>query len=186
MLVQATQKIEVIVRKEDGASEVGVSETPVEQTGSGAKEGENNGWLAKLTGSTSKRRQYRVIKTNLTHAWAVGRQGAGLLIQYSLGGIGYQNGDSAYQDAWERQVEVYKDTTSVASSFAMGALYGSWGGPLGAVIGAVLNAASTVSSLAVKYMTRGREYSVKLFKEYNGIQYQRARASINLTTGRLR
>ena len=41
-------------------------------------------------------------------------------------------------------------------------------------------------SLAVKYAGREREFNYKVFKENNAIEYQRARASINMTTGRLR
>lgn len=185
MLYQQNQKIEVIVRKEDsgGAAIAGANETPVEETAGGGGE---NTFLAKITGTTSKRKQYRVLKTNATHAWAVVRQIAGLEINYFIGGIGYKNGDAALQDAVQREYEIYQDSTSVASSIAMGALYGSWGGPLGAVLGATLNGVSTAVSIGVKYKAREREYNVKMFKEENGIEYLRARASINLTTGRLR
>ena len=185
MLYQQNQKIEVIVRKEDGGGGTaiaGANETPVEENAGNS----GNTFLAKITGTTSKRKQYRVLKTNATHAWAVARQITGLVINYELGGIGYKNGDAALQDAAQRQYEIYQDSTSVASAVAMGALYGSWGGPLGAVLGATLNGISTAVSIGVKYKGREREYNVKMFKEENGIEYLRARASISLTTGRLR
>ena len=79
-----------------------------------------------------------------------------------------------------------KDVTNIASSVGMGALYGSWGGPIGAVLGAAFGAVSSGVSTAVKYAGREREFNYKQFKENNAIEYQRARASISLTTGRLR
>ena len=68
----------------------------------------------------------------------------------------------------------------------MGAVYGAWGGPIGAILGATFGAISSGASTAVKYLGREREFNYKVFKENNSIEYQRARASINLTTGRLR
>ena len=68
----------------------------------------------------------------------------------------------------------------------MGGVYGAWGGPIGSAIGAGLGAIQSGLSLAVKYAGREREFSYKVFKENNAIEYRRARASINLTTGRLR
>ena len=68
----------------------------------------------------------------------------------------------------------------------MGAVYGAWGGPIGAVLGATFGAISSATSIGVKYAGREREFNYKVFKENNAIEYQRARASINMTTGRLR
>ena len=86
----------------------------------------------------------------------------------------------------ERRFEIVQDATNFASSVAMGAAYGSAGGPYGAAIGAVLGAVSSGVSLAFKFAGRQRDFEYKVFKENNAIEYQRARASINLTTGRLR
>lgn len=185
MLFQQNQKIEIVVRAETtGADTQGANTvTPEENNGNGQRRG---GVWATLTGSTSVARQHRVIKTNLTHLFAVTKQTTGLVINYMLGGIGYQNGDAALQDSIERRVEQIQDKTSLVSSFGMGALYGSWGGPIGAVAGATLNTLSTAASILTKYATRTREYNIKVFKQESGIAYQRARASINMTTGRLR
>ena len=68
----------------------------------------------------------------------------------------------------------------------MGAIYGAWGGPVGAVLGVAFAGLTTASSIGMKYMQREREFNYKQFKENNSIEYRRARASINLTTGRLR
>jgi hypothetical protein len=69
---------------------------------------------------------------------------------------------------------------------AMGALSGVQGGPWGIAIGALAGAATSAISIGEKYLTRERDFNYKVFKENNAIEYQRARASISLTTGRLR
>lgn len=68
----------------------------------------------------------------------------------------------------------------------MGAVYGAWGGPVGAVMGATIGAISTSASIGFKYLNREREYSYKIQKEENAIEYKRARAQTSLTNGRLR
>lgn len=181
-LYQQGSKIEVIVRKEDG----GVSQKGNNTTDTEENAGNSNSSNSKLFGSTSKQRQQRIIKTNLTHALAVSRQIFNLALNYKLGGLGYEAGDQSYQDLVQRNFEIADDVLSIVSSAGMGALYGSWGGPIGAVAGAVLNTASTSVSIAMKYKNRERDYSVKQFKLNNEISYSRARAGINLTTGRLR
>ena len=124
--------------------------------------------------------------TNTTHAVAVTRQVANLAFNYVLTGQGYKWGDQSYQDAYQQKVEYVLDTANVASSISMGALYGAWGGPIGSVLGATLAGISTGASIIAKYATKDRDFSVKEFKQNNEISYMRARAGINLTTGRLR
>ena len=68
----------------------------------------------------------------------------------------------------------------------MGAASMSWAGPVGMIIGGSLGAISSGASIGAKYASRRRDFSYKIFKENNAIEYQRARASINYTTGRLR
>lgn len=180
---QGTQRIEIIVRKESsGASEQGVKETSGDTISSG---GETT-WRTSLLGSESPARIRRVIKTNATHVLAITKQGADLGIEFWVSGLGQRYGDQALQENVARQVEVAKDVTGLVSSVGMGALYGSWGGPIGAALGAFMGLVSTGISTAVKYANREREFNYKVFKENNAIEYQRARASINLTTGRLR
>lgn len=180
---QGTQRIEIIVRKEGGGvSETAAKETPTDEIG-GNRE---TTWRTSVFGSENPNRIKRVIKTNTTHALAVSKQVVDLGIEYWVGGLGNKYGDQAYQENVQRQVEIVKDVTNVASSVAMGALYGAWGGPVGAALGAVFGAVASGVSIAVKYAGREREFNYKMFKEENAIEYQRARASINLTTGRLR
>lgn len=184
MLYQkGTQRIEVIVRKEGGSADTNSKEKSTDEVG--GNEGEKT-WRTSLFGSNKPERRKRVIKTNLTHSLAVTQQIAQLGFQYWVGGIGYQNGDQALQDNISRNIEIYKDATGAASSVGMGILYGSWGGPIGAALGGLFGAISSGASLAVKYGSRKRDYDYKVFKENNAIEYQRARANINLTTGRLR
>lgn len=178
---QGTQRIEVIVKKEGGGASTNANETNTDEVG-----GKGKTWRTSVFGSENPQRIQRVIKTNLTHTLAVTKQIADLAIEYQISGLGYKNGDQAYQNIVQRKMEIVKDTTNVASSVAMGALYGSWGGPIGAALGAAFGAVSTGASLISKYSGREREYNYKVFKENNAIEYQRARAGINLTTGRLR
>lgn len=181
-LYQQGSKIEVIVRKEEnGATQQGNNEVDTEENAGNSNSTNNNIW-----GTTSNTRKKRIIKTNITHALAVSRQILNLELNYKLGGLGYETGDQSYQDLVQRNFEIADDVLSIVSSAGMGALYGSWGGAPGAVVGAVLNTASTGVSIAMKYKNRERDYSVKQFKLNNEISYSRARAGINLTTGRLR
>lgn len=180
---QGTQRIEIIVRKESSGTDTNAREKDVDNVGGG--NGETT-WRTSVFGSENPQRIKRVIKTNTTHALAITKQIVDLGIEYYISGLGMKYGDQAYQENVERRVEILKDVTNVASSIGMGALYGSWGGPIGAVLGATFGAVSSGVSLAVKYAGREREFNYKTFKENNAIEYQRARASINMTTGRLR
>jgi hypothetical protein len=183
MFYQGTGKIEVIVRKEGGsASETAVKETSPEEIG----DGNNTDWRTSLYGTNNPNRRARIIKTNATHILAVTKQVFDLGLEYYIGGLGDKNGDQSYQQQVQRQVEIVKDVTGFASSIGMGAVYGAWGGPIGAIIGATLGAVTSAASIGSKYMGREREFNYKAFKENNAIEYQRARASINMTTGRLR
>lgn len=177
------QRIEIIVKKEGGtSSQINAKEKDTDEIGGGKE----TTWRTSVFGSENPNRIKRVIKTNTTHALAVSKQIIDLGIEYYVGGLGYKSGDQAYQDNVSRRVEIVKDVTNVASSIGMGALYGAWGGPIGAVLGATFAAVSTGASLATKYKGREREYDYKIFKEQNAIQYNRARAGINETNGRLR
>lgn len=183
MLHQQKQRIEVIVRKEGGGgSTAGANELDATEIGGGANNEKYSFWL----GTANRNRKHRVIKTNTTHALAIAKQVLDLEIEYWIGGMGYKSGDQAYQEQVQRNFEVVKDVTNIASSIAMGVLYGSWGGPLGALFGGAFAAISTGTSTSVKYKGRRRDFEYKTFKENNSIEYKRARASINMTSGRLR
>ena len=176
------QRIEIIVKKESGtSSQINAKETQAEDIG-----GRETTWRTSVFGSEDPRRIKRVIKTNTTHALAVSKQVIDLGMEYWVSGLGYKTGDQSYQENVQRRFEIVKDVGGFASSVAMGAVYGAWGGPIGAVLGATFGAISSATSIGVKYAGREREFNYKVFKENNSIEYQRARASINMTTGRLR
>lgn len=186
MLTQkGTQRIEVIVRKEGGTIQ-GANQKDSDNVSEGGGEKSSNGFLTALTGSSSKRRQMRVLKTNITHLFAASKQIALQYANYQIAGIGYKTGDQAQQDITQRYVEKLTDIGGMASSVAIGAVYGSWGGPLGIAVGIATAVATSSVSLLSKYAGRQRDYDFKVFKEENAIEYTRARAGINLTTGRLR
>ena len=175
---KGASRIEVFVHRDGGGGEVGAKETEAKDA-SAPKSPEDE--KAAKSAFTKK-----FIRTNVTHAIATARQVGRLFLTYHLTGIGARHGDQALQDSVMRNVEVLQDFGGLATSVAMGATYGASGGPLGSIIGATLAGIGTAASTGVKYMTRQREFDYKMFKEENAIQYARARASINLTTGRLR
>lgn len=108
---------------------------------------------------------------------------------YLVSGIGASSGDSAYQDYMQREVEKVMDITGIVSSGAMSFGSGlaiSGGNVVFAAANMAVTSMSTLTSKYFKYMARYREYNYKTFKENNAIEYNRSRANINLTTGRLR
>ena len=179
---QGTQRIEIIVRKDGGASTKGANDKDADQV---SEDSTSSTSSAKGSNASSSARN-RFLKVNITHGVAVAKQIANLSINYAIQGIGNKYGDQALQENVERQFEIVQDIGNVASSIAMGATYGSAGGPVGMALGMVFGAVSSGASIAFKYAGREREFNYKQFKENNAIEYQRARASISLTTGRLR
>ena len=179
MNYQQVQKIEVIVRKEGGNGEKGNKTTEAEDAG------KQNGEQSTSSGVNTMRRK-RAIIANSTHAFAVSKQWLNAEINYSLGGLAMQNGDEAYEDRVKRQVEVISDTSNIITSIGMGVTYGSFGGIGGMIAGGLFGLVSSGVSTIYKYRGRHRDFNFKMFKENNAIEYKRARANINLTTGRLR
>lgn len=175
---QGVKRIEIIVRKDDGAGLQGAKQTETDQVGNETKE-------YKKTGGRSQRVRRRVI-TNTMHAVGVAKQLFSLGANYYISGLGDYTGDQALQQQVHRNFEIISDASNFISSTVMGGVYGAWGGPIGSIVGATLGAIQSGASLAVKYMGRERDFNYKVFKENNAIEYRRARASINLTTGRLR
>lgn len=184
MYVQSgTQRIEIIIRK-DGGGTKGANETETDSVSS--EGGENTGAGSSSAGKGLSAKKKRFLKVNITHGIGVVHQVADLAINYKVTGLGYSNGDQALQQQIERKVEIVTDVGNMATSIAMGAAYGSTGGPWGAAIGAVYGAIRSGSSLWAKYSKRERDYDFKVFKENNAIEYNRSRAMITETTGRLR
>lgn len=178
---QGTQRIEIIVKKMDGNGVAGAKQLDSNEVTNENVANKGGG----QTGGRSQRIKRRII-TNTTHALAVAKQAASYWINWIVGGVGYRYGDEALQDLAQQQVDIAQDATNFASSVAMGVVFGAWGGPIGAIVGGTLGAVQSGMSLMSKYGNRERDFTFKVFKENNAIEYRRARASINLTTGRLR
>lgn len=174
LYTQQAQRIEVIVRKESGNGEKNNRESEIDEVSNDNKSG------------NKKTRMKRGAVVTAMHTYAVAKQFVNAEINYHIGGIGMASGDEAYQDRVSRQWEIVTDHTNVASSIAMGASFGAIGGPVTAILGGIIGGLSAGISVAYKYRGREREFDFKMFKENNAIEYKRARAKINLTTGRLR
>lgn len=183
MLYQlGSQRIEIIVRKDNGTSSVGAKEKNTDQVTEEQTQSTSLG--AETTINNGARSRFRRI--NVTHGLAVAKQITNLGINFAVQNIGRTSGDQALQENISRYFEVGQDFSNVASSVSMGATYGSVGGVAGMILGGIFGLVSSSASVGFKYLEREREFNFKQFKENNAIEYQRARASISLTTGRLR
>ena len=177
---QGNQKIEIIVRKQ-GGGDLGGSKGDRKKDPSESASNKSIDKEGKM-----RARQTRMIRVNASHAVAVAKQAIGYTIEYQVGGIGYENGDNANQAIVGREMEKFKDGSNLVTAVAIGATYGASGGPTGMVLGASWQLISQSSALIAKYSTRQREYNAKMFKQDHAIEYKKARAQLNLTTGRLR
>ena len=184
LFTQGSQKIEVIVRKEDAsAATAGANEENPENAGQAGENGAEAGGKASPESASRSKVNMRITATKALSAFiAIGR----LALNYYASGTAYRNGDTAMQEASQRRLEMIEEGAGVLLSIGIGATYGVRGGPAGVIIGAGLAAATTVSSLYFKYANKEREYNLRVFKEENAIEYRRARANLSLTTGRLR
>ena len=177
---QGTQRIEVIVRKDAGVANKGANEKPADQVSESQPTSTSS---VKQADTYAQSKQF--LRVNITHGLAVSKQLIGAGVNYAIQGIGDKYGDQALQEHISRTYEIFQDGTNFASS-AMGATYGAAGGPLGIALGTAFGLISATTSIAFKYAGRERDFNYKVFKENNAIEYNRARASINLTAGRLR
>ena len=182
---QGTQKIEIIVRKDISGSDNGAKDVGAENVTASNAETSTAATSGK-SGGTLSYRQARMLRVSTLHSWGVMKQLGETAINYYVSGLGDMYGDEALQARAERVVESVIDVGGFASSVGMGAASMSWAGPVGMIIGGSLGAISSGASIGSKYASRRREFNYKVFKENNAIEYQRARASINYTTGRLR
>lgn len=181
---QGVQRIEIVVRKEDGGGGGATTmRKPKEKT---ADQIANANRLKRIYGTTNPKRIKRIIHTNAMHGFATARNVSNRTINYIITNIGNRYGDQALQENAQRVIEIADDASGFATNVIMGASFGSWGGPLGTVLGAMFGAINSGTTIAYKYAAREREFNFKMFKENNAIQYNRARAGISLTTGRLR
>ena len=183
--VQGTQRIEVVVRKENlDAATAGANEKAPEEAGSnaGTEAQGSGGGQSGFFGARGR----NFARINATKMLSLGLMAGRLGMNYYVGGIAYRNGDSAMQEAVQRNIEMAEEGVSLIAAVGIGATYGSAGGAIGSLIGATIGLVGTGVSLFVKYKGKYRDYDAKVFKEENGIEYRRARAQVSLTTGRLR
>lgn len=184
---QGNQKIEVIVRKDSGIS------SPAGTKGASAHKAANTQSDSTQLGPDidKPKTEAGVRQTSLGKFIAAGvvqfaKQAAFTGFDYYISGIGMRTGDQALQAQIGRKIEIVKDVVSVGSSLYIGAKIGSSLGPLGAVVGALAGTASSAISIGVRQAERERSYNYEIFKENNSIQYQKTRAGLNMTNGRLR
>lgn len=183
LFTQGTQRIEVVVRRDDvGAATAGAGDESAETLGSSSSGASSSGVTSSASVSGSKV-NFRIMATKtLAAVVASGR----LWLNYAISGIAYKTGDTALQEATQRNIEMAEEGAGILLSVGLGATYAIRGGSMAMGVGAVLAAATTATSLAVKYLGKEREFNMKVFKEENAIEYKRARANLSLTTGRLR
>ena len=174
LLRQGTERIEVVVRKEGGGSVKGANETSADEKTAGGGQ------------SAESVKQNRFTKTVLKHSFSASKQLVNTAADFWATGIGYQYGDQALQDRTQRVIEQVRDVENTAISVAMGATGFAWAGVPGIVFGALAGAVQSLSSIGFRQARREREFDFKMFKETSSVEYARARAYINLTTGRLR
>lgn len=175
------QQVEVIVRKEETQAVDGGDSTKV--TTQATEDKAQDGQGGYFGGTSAKERMLRV---NLLKLGGVARTAHNAYINYIQHQQGLRNGDQALADSVDRQFEVFQDVTSTACNVGIGIAYGISGGAPGIIIGATAGVTSSAISLISKYSNRQLEFDYKMFKQNNGTEYQRARASINMTNGRLR
>lgn len=185
MLFKQSGKIEIIIRKADydantaGANEQGTNETP---NGENKKEVKN-----KSRNALGLTRQQ--TKLHLVHAVQTARHLGLTAINLAMNDKARQTGDSALQAKAERQIELAKDVANplvnAGTAFTAGTI-GTGGNIMAGAISAVLSLVNTTTTTWAKYEERRRAYNYKVAKENNAIEYKRARANVNLVTGRLR
>lgn len=104
-----------------------------------------------------------------------------------IGQIANATGDTNYQALARRKQEYISDVCnpimSIANSTASGMMIM---GPLGALTGFLTSFGTTAISMANKYESRNINYAVDLWKQNQSLNYNKARASIDLTDGRTR
>lgn len=173
---QGTQRIEVIVRREGSGGSVS----------KGAKEKDPN--APPIDEEESERVEYRKALTGFTgqKVAALTKQVLREAVNYYVSGQGLYNGDQALQQQIDRQMEILQDGIGLAQNVAMGAASGAFLGVPGMIVGGLAGAATSAISIGARTAHRRREYNYEVFRENNAIEYSRARAMINLTTGRLR
>lgn len=171
---QYPENITVIVRKDGGTGTAPTQQQGAkENSPSGKQDEKNNNSFSLLLGKSNE------PSATISHVGNFIVSTIKDYVQIENSFISARNGDKALQEQVDRRVEIITERANVMVSTITGFAAGG-------AVGAALALAGSAISLKKKYAGRQRNYDIQIFKENNNIQYMRARAGINLTTGRLR
>lgn len=183
MLYKQSGRIEIVIRKDDiSATTAGANEQETNENSSNKTEAK--GKTKKMLGLNN--RQWKLYTA---HVLRTAQHLAYSLTSLGVNNLSRINGDQALQQITERRIEQIKDTINpliATGTGFIGGLVGSGGNPVAAAISASVSLTNSMITIFTKYEERRREYNYKVAKENNAIQYKRARANVNLVTGRLR
>lgn len=177
---QGKQTLYVVVRGE------GVSYADSTEKGVDTSPKDTEDEKVEATSKTKNKMSKRVKAITITHGIATGMSLLTTGVNYAIGDIAGTEGDKNYADLVQRKTEIGKDVIDVGVATIMSAWYGSRGGVAAGIATTIMGFTTAMTSKAVKYLGREREYQIETFKMNNEINYARSRANINLTTGRLR
>lgn len=95
--------------------------------------------------------------------------------------------DTNYQAIARRQQEVKQDIANPLISITNATLSGGMiMGPIGALTGLITSATTSIVSLANKYEGRNVDNAINIWKQNQSVNYNKARAGVDLTDGRSR
>lgn len=95
--------------------------------------------------------------------------------------------DTNYQAIARRQWELKQDIANPVMSITNATLSGALiMGPVGALTGLLTSSLTSLTSLATKYEGRNVDYAINTWKQQQSVNYNKARAGVDLTDGRSR
>lgn len=95
--------------------------------------------------------------------------------------------DTNYQAIARRQMEIKQDIANPLMSITNATISGGMiMGPIGALTGLVTSAATSMFSLMNKYESRNVDFALNSWKQQQSVNYNKARAGVDLTDGRSR
>ena len=95
--------------------------------------------------------------------------------------------DTNYQAIARRQMEIKQDIANPLVSITNATISGGMiMGPVGAITGLVTSATTSIFSLMNKYEGRNVDFAIDSWKQQQSVNYNKARAGVDLTDGRSR
>lgn len=105
----------------------------------------------------------------------------------AIGQLSYVTGDTNYQAIVQRNSEAKTDVINGVSNVALATASGLLiGGPVGAAFALAGTAIQQSMSYAYKYENRNIQNAISSWKENQSVNYNKARAGVDLTDGRTR